>query len=188
MHHSFIKALYFSYEILPIGQFNFSGGIVSYTIDLMQSMFLLAFKFASPIIATMLILDVGLGVLVRAVPQMNVFVVGFPLKIAMFLLVMIFATDLVIDNYAIIYASAYGHTEVVKLLLEAGADVTFEDNYAIEWASVNGHTEIVKLLIEAGADVTAWNNYAIEWAFSYGHAEVVKLLIEAGADASVCKN
>ena len=69
----------------------------------MQEMFLLAFKFASPIIATMLILDVGLGVLVRAVPQMNVFVVGFPLKIAMFLLIMIFATDMFINNYAYIY-------------------------------------------------------------------------------------
>lgn len=103
LHHGFIKAIYFSYELLPIGEFSFTGTTVSYTISLMQDMFLLAFKFASPIIATMLILDVGLGVLVRAVPQMNVFVVGFPLKIAMFLLIMIFATDLIINNYSAIY-------------------------------------------------------------------------------------
>lgn len=103
MHHTFIKAIFYSYELLPIGKFAFTGSTVSYIIKLMGDMFILAFKFASPIIATMLILDVGLGVLVRAVPQMNVFVVGFPLKIAMFLLIMIFATDLIIDNYAIIY-------------------------------------------------------------------------------------
>ena len=103
LHHSFIKAIYFSYELLPIGTFNVVGPTISYTITLMQEMFLLAFKFASPIIATMLILDVGLGVLVRAVPQMNVFVVGFPLKLAIFFLIMIMGTDIIIDNYPYIY-------------------------------------------------------------------------------------
>ncbi|MCQ2978603.1 MAG: flagellar biosynthetic protein FliR [Clostridia bacterium] len=115
MHHTFIKAIFFSYDILPIGKFAFTGSTVSYIIKLMGDMFLLAFKFASPIIATMLILDVGLGVLVRAVPQMNVFVVGFPLKIAMFLLIMIFATDLIIDNYAIIYDKS---TDIISNFLK----------------------------------------------------------------------
>ena len=88
------------------------------------------------------------------------------------------------NNYAIQYASANGNTEIVKLLIEAGADVTADGNYAIRWASRNGHEEIVKLLIEAGADVTAENNYAIAWASRNGHKEIVKLLIEYGADVT----
>ena len=57
--------------------------------------------------------------------------------------------------------SKIGQLEVVKLLIENGADITVGDNCAIRWASRNGHIEIVKLLIENGADCTAWNNCAI---------------------------
>jgi ankyrin repeat protein len=41
--------------------------------------------------------------------------------------------------------------EVVKVLLEAGANVHIEENKALCWASSYGHLEIVKVLIEAGA-------------------------------------
>jgi ankyrin repeat protein len=43
-------------------------------------------------------------------------------------------------------ASRYGHAEIVKLLLENGADVHAENDSALRWASERGHTEIVKLL------------------------------------------
>ena len=40
----------------------------------------------------------------------------------------------------------------VELAILLGADVTIDNNYAIRWASENGHTEVVKQLIEAGAN------------------------------------
>jgi len=86
------------------------------------------------------------------------------------------------NNYAIIWASYKGHLEVVKLLIDAGADVTADDNKAIRWVSQKGHLEIVKLLIDNGADVTAYDNYAIILASEKGHTEVVKLLIDSVAD------
>jgi len=49
-------------------------------------------------------------------------------------------------------ASWNGHTEIVKLLLEAKADVNLQNTSgrtALIWASREGHTEIVKLLEEA---------------------------------------
>ena len=85
-------------------------------------------------------------------------------------------------------AAEYGHTEVVKLLLAAGADVHAQDNYALRWAASEGHTEIVRLLLEAGADVHAQNNSALKWTASKGHTEVVKLLLEAGADVHAQNN
>lgn len=85
-------------------------------------------------------------------------------------------------------AAENGHLEIVKLLLEAGADVHAEDNYALRWAATNGHTEIVRLLLEAGADVHAQNKFALKWTAYKGHTEVVRLLLEAGADVHAGDN
>ena len=55
---------------------------------------------------------------------------------------------------ALMIASLYGYTEIVKLLLEAGADVNTKNNdgyTALALASKNGYTKIVELLKEAGA-------------------------------------
>ena len=52
---------------------------------------------------------------------------------------------------ALMMASANGHTEIVKLLLDKGADVNVKNTYGITalfTASVHGHTEIVKLLLD----------------------------------------
>ena len=50
---------------------------------------------------------------------------------------------------ALMFASYYGHSEVVKLLLASGADVnaSFEGDTALTWAKQRGHAEIVNLLI-----------------------------------------
>ena len=51
-------------------------------------------------------------------------------------------------------ASRAGHLDVVKLLLQCGAQPTFQKNYALRWASKNCHLEVVKLLLENGANPT----------------------------------
>jgi len=56
---------------------------------------------------------------------------------------------------------------------------------ALRWAAFFGHKEIVKLLIQAGADVNAkeyeYGRTALYYAREEGHEEIVQLLLEAGA-------
>ena len=82
------------------------------------------------------------------------------------------------NNRAIITASYAGHLDIVKLLIDYGADIRAQYNQSIISASYNGHLSIVKLLIELGADIHAQNNQAIMYASCNGHLSVVKLLIE----------
>ena len=61
-----------------------------------------------------------------------------------------------------IYAARKGDLEIVKLLVEHGADVSHATKYTgftgLIWAAFNGHLEIAKLLVENGADVSHANN------------------------------
>ena len=86
------------------------------------------------------------------------------------------------DDFALRWASKNGHTEAAKVLLEAGADVHMWNDEALRWAARNGHTEVVRLLLDAGADVHARDNEALRWAARNGHTETVRLLLDAGAD------
>jgi len=55
-------------------------------------------------------------------------------------------------------AAKYGHTEVVELLIQLGADIHTRDNRgtnAVYWAAEKGHNGVVELLIRHGADVDA---------------------------------
>jgi len=71
----------------------------------------------------------------------------------------------VVDRYrrtAVVAATIYGHTEIVQLLLQAGADVDDTDRRgytALTYAILGGHIEIMQMLLEAGADVNARYGY-----------------------------
>lgn len=95
---------------------------------------------------------------------------------------------------AIIKASRYGHTAVVKFLLENGAnpndaDTTSAGQTPLIHAVFNGNIEIVKLLLDARANIEKKNNTPGEGplinAIQEGKIEVAELLLKRGADADV---
>jgi hypothetical protein len=59
------------------------------------------------------------------------------------------------DRTALSFAADRGHLEIVRMLLERGADVNAKDTFynatAMVWALDKGHTEIVRALLEKGA-------------------------------------
>lgn len=75
-----------------------------------------------------------------------------------------------------------GNHNVLKFVIELGADVSSDDAYALRVASERGHTNIIRLLIESGVDVHADDDCAIRWAAINGNIDSVRLLLELGAD------
>ncbi|APC48617.1 flagellar biosynthetic protein FliR [Virgibacillus halodenitrificans] len=82
-HHLLIDGIYNSYQFISIDAFIpfQNGSIADFVIDTFNKMFLIAFQMAIPIVGCLFLVDVALGIIARTVPQLNVFVVGLPLKI-----------------------------------------------------------------------------------------------------------
>lgn len=88
-HFVLIKGLFESYKLVPLGAATFGEKLMNDILNVFGSTFVLGFKISAPIVAAILITDISLGVISRALPQMNVFVVGMPLKIILGIAVML---------------------------------------------------------------------------------------------------
>ncbi|WP_047981258.1 flagellar biosynthetic protein FliR [Ornithinibacillus contaminans] len=82
-HHLLIDGIVNSYTFIPIDAYIpfHDGNIAEFVIRAFNTMFLIAFQISIPIVGCLFLVDVALGIISRTVPQLNVFVVGLPLKI-----------------------------------------------------------------------------------------------------------
>jgi serine/threonine-protein phosphatase 6 regulatory ankyrin repeat subunit B len=93
------------------------------------------------------------------------------------------------------FATEYGEDEIVKMLIDAGADVNVQSDWngstPLYWAAKYKRLGIVKILIDAKAylDVQdVWGNTPLHMATVNGYIEVVRMLVEAGAKIDIPNN
>lgn len=79
-HQRLIYIVYLTLEALPVGEISLSPEIGVVALEVFANAFALGVMVALPAIASGLIIEIAFGALVRTVPQMNMFVVGIPLK------------------------------------------------------------------------------------------------------------
>ena len=82
-----IEIIYFTMERMPVGTLVLSPQIGYVAAEVFMRAFLLGVMMALPILASGLTLEIAFGTLMRAVPQIHMFVVGIPLKMIIGLLV-----------------------------------------------------------------------------------------------------
>jgi len=101
------------------------------------------------------------------------------------------------DNDALtpLNRAAYkGQTDIVRLLLEMGADATIGDNensQPIHNAAVAGHVDVLAILLESGVDIDsrdANGNTALTFSLIYSQFEAANWLIDRGADLTISNN
>jgi flagellar biosynthetic protein FliR len=90
-HHMIISAFVDSYQVIPPAGVAIQGGVGELIIRYTAYVFVIGLKIAAPVMITLFLTDVALGTIAKTMPTMNVFFVGFPIKIAMCLLVMALA-------------------------------------------------------------------------------------------------
>lgn len=116
-HHFLIRAVFHSYSLIPLGVINFSGSLFEYIIKASAEMFQLAIMISLPVMGTVFVADIIFGFVARSIPQMNIFIIGFPLKIIIGFLVLILSLHLSLyyieDLFYGMYKQLY---EIITLL------------------------------------------------------------------------
>ncbi|XP_045861685.1 ankyrin repeat and SAM domain-containing protein 1A isoform X7 [Meles meles] len=95
------------------------------------------------------------------------------------------------DNETALHCAAqYGHTEVVKVLLEELTDPTMRNNKfetPLDLAALYGRLEVVKMLLNAHPNLLGCNtrkHTPLHLAARNGHRAVVQVLLDAGMDSN----
>lgn len=88
-HLMLMKLLIHSGKLIPFGQFQIPVGLGKAMIEIFGQCMTLAVKFAFPLLATQFLIEISIGILMKMIPQINIFVVNIQIKIVIGLLILI---------------------------------------------------------------------------------------------------
>lgn len=88
-HHLCLVFLSNSLGYIPLGEFYLKENFLRFINISMVNVFLIGFTMAFPVLAINLLADLIFGLLMKTMPQFNLLVVGYPMKIALAFMVLI---------------------------------------------------------------------------------------------------
>ncbi|WP_425060871.1 flagellar biosynthetic protein FliR [Sporomusa carbonis] len=106
-HHIFLSAVFYSFKLVPVTKGVFSPNMSNIVVDMVAGIFIVAFKISLPVLVSLVLTDVALGILARTMPQMNIFVVGVPGKIIVGIFVLSLALPFYIGFLEVIFSGAF---------------------------------------------------------------------------------
>ena len=113
------EALVYSFETQPyiasgfLDNLSVQGALFKFITLLGSAMFLIGLKIAIPIMGTLLLVSTTLGLLSKAAPQMNILMLGFPLKIMVAFLVLTWLSPVIVEMMAAQFNTFFEHLDTV---------------------------------------------------------------------------
>jgi flagellar biosynthetic protein FliR len=89
LHHLVIAALNDSYSLFAPGEMPLSGDVAKHVTQVIATSFRIGIQLSAPFLVFGLLFNLGLGILSRLMPQMQVFFIGLPLSIMLGLLLLL---------------------------------------------------------------------------------------------------
>jgi flagellar biosynthetic protein FliR len=105
-HHTMLLFIAGSMDAIPLGGFILAPDIKHYIFEGVKYMFIIGFTMAFPIIALSLLSDVIFGMLMKTMPQFNLLVVGFPIKIALAFVVLVVTLAVILQIFTLEFEKA----------------------------------------------------------------------------------
>lgn len=119
-HHMLIKALFQSFELVPLGSASIGPMMIDNIVGIFKQIFTIGFKISAPIVAAIIVTDVVLGIISKTIPQMNVFVLGMPLKILIGIIIIMITIPAFI--YIVAMLTDNMNIELFKFIKDMGSN------------------------------------------------------------------
>lgn len=116
-HHLLTRALAGTFRLIPLGGSVFPDGLWWTVSAQFGAVFLIALQAAAPALGAMFLVTLGLGFLARAVPQINIMMIHFPVQIAIGLAVLVFFMPVLVGLLVEGARGLPGRLDVVARLL-----------------------------------------------------------------------
>jgi flagellar biosynthesis protein FliR len=107
-HHFLLLAVDESFIQIPIGTGALSDRAIEGFARLSADIFAVGIKVSAPVLVSIMVAEVALGIVARTVPQMNVWIIGFPLKIMVGLITLMVALPMVVYVFGKIFKGWQG--------------------------------------------------------------------------------
>lgn len=99
LHHKLIVTLADSFSRVELGSFLRAAESLSYLMRVVSETLVIGFSLAAPFVITVLVADIVLGLLSKAMPGMNIFILGMPFKILIGLAVFLIIVPVLYDLF-----------------------------------------------------------------------------------------
>ncbi len=90
-HHLLVQALWSSYNVFPLAGEKFTARLLEGLVSSSAEIFTIALRISAPVVIGLFFSDIILGLIGRAIPQMNVFMVAQPLQFGLAILLLFLA-------------------------------------------------------------------------------------------------
>lgn len=112
-HHVIIRAMYASFRDVPIGTVVVQPSLLQYLISATGKIFGAGLRIGAPVIVTLLLVELALGMLSRMIPQVNIFVEGVPVKILLTMIMFSLSLGVVVPSIVGIFRGLDG--EILRI-------------------------------------------------------------------------
>lgn len=119
-HHFLIMAIDEMFVRIPIGAGVLTSELVEGFTRLSADIFVIGVKLGAPVLVAILVTEFVLGFLARTVPQMNVWILGFPLKIGVGLFTMALSLPMMVYLFTKMYGKWQGNVVDFILAMVSG--------------------------------------------------------------------
>ncbi len=117
-HHYIFAAILKSFQYIPLMSYTYRASMTETVLAIFGGAFSTAIKICLPVVGVLLITDMAMGILARTVPQMNIFVVGLPIKIVIGMVMILLSIPLLAFMLKILFDGSF--EDVIKVMKAIG--------------------------------------------------------------------
>ena len=120
IHHLFIRAIMDSFKVIPLGGWHLSGELINFLVMRTADIFIIGVRLAAPVMVALLLATVALGIMARAFPQMNIFMISMPLNVGLGLIILGMTLTIFFHVLEVSFGNLKGQIDTLYRLMAKG--------------------------------------------------------------------